>query len=164
MPLASTMVKSRTLFFMPLSYRAFRRGISSRSVATISCTQKKTGVKWKTCMSQCTKHTTMLYRKSQSGDHTLGMNLYAKGIGGYHTSKDVRTNGCACHWLHVASVSFQGSRSELYTSHGPVPFATPLEDKAYVTSYSPMFFITFSSPSHTSCRGCSSSGSTHRPL
>lgn len=36
MPLASTILRSRTLFFMPRSYKAFSLGISSCSTATMS--------------------------------------------------------------------------------------------------------------------------------
>lgn len=44
MALASMMLRSRTLFFIPRSYRAFSLGISSCSAATISCHGRNTVV------------------------------------------------------------------------------------------------------------------------
>lgn len=43
--LASMMLRSRTLFFMPRSYRAFSLGTSSCSTATMSCRCGDTGIR-----------------------------------------------------------------------------------------------------------------------
>lgn len=51
-PLASTILRSRTLFFMPRSYRAFRLGISSCSTATISCKRRNTLINTKADTTQ----------------------------------------------------------------------------------------------------------------